>query len=147
MMGPTTTLITYLAEKERIKCLKGSKVKRFGNDVISSYKVLLSIFMFPFTAGVHSSLLYYLLNKFTQLSSKTKVKISLGMFLLQPIYALLFVKSYDSFSKSWKKLKYFFMRIFKRDIYQRYNDEKKELSRRIHKMVDKYGEEVIENFQ
>ena len=44
MMGPTTSLIVYLSERERIKCLKGSKVKQYGHDVVGSYKILLSTF-------------------------------------------------------------------------------------------------------
>lgn len=43
------------------------------------------------------------------------------MFALQPIYALLFVKAYDSFKRSWLKINYLFMRMFKKDIYTEFN--------------------------
>ena len=72
---------------------------------------------------------------------------AVGLFALQPIYALLFVKSYDSFKRSWKKLKFNFLRLFQRDIYSEFNREKKDLQKKIIEMVDKLGEEVVENFK
>lgn len=114
MMGPTTTIITVMAEKERLRCLKGSKVKLFGNDVVGSYKIMIGSVLLPLTAVVHSFLVYLALGKWTKLENKTKLQICLGLFALQPIYALLFVKSYDSLFRSYKKLKYFFARLFKK---------------------------------
>jgi len=101
MFGLTTQLIAYLAEKERIKCLKGSKVKMYGNDVVGSYKIILSTFLMPLTCAAHSILLYFGLQKYTKLDHKTILQASVGLFVLQPIYALLFVKSYDSFKRSF----------------------------------------------
>lgn len=66
--------------------------------------------------------------------------------LLMPLYALLLVRSYDSLGRSWKKLKYLLLRVFKRSIYTRFEEKKKELSSMIVKMVDEYGEKVIEDF-
>jgi hypothetical protein len=146
MFAPTTTLIAYLSEKERAKCLKGSKVKHYGNDVVGSYKIMLSSFMLPLTCAVHSILLYFALQKFTKFTQKTQLKLSIGLFVLQPIYALLFVKSYDSFKRSWKKLKFLFLRMFKRDIYKEFNRDKKDLQKIIIELVNKIGEEVVENF-
>lgn len=117
MFAPTTTLIAYLSEKERIKCLKGSKVKHYGNDVVGSYKIMLSSFLLPLTCAAHSTILYFLLKKFTKLAPKTILKLALGLFALQPIYALLFVKSFDSLKRSWKKMTFMFWRVFKRGIY------------------------------
>lgn len=57
-MGPTTTLIAYQAEKERIKCLKASDVKVRGNDVVGSYKILLSMIYFPLATILHTILFY-----------------------------------------------------------------------------------------
>jgi phosphate/sulfate permease len=117
MFAPTTSLITYLSEKERIKCLKGSKVKQYGNDVVGSYKIILSTFLLPLTCAIHSGILYFALKKYTQFDDKTILKATIGLFSLQPIYALLFVKSYDSIKKSWKKLKYLFRRTFNPNAY------------------------------
>lgn len=55
----------------------------------------------PLTCAVHSVLLYFGLQKYTKLDPKTILKASIGLFVLQPIYALLFVKSYDSFKRSF----------------------------------------------
>ena len=147
MFAPTTTLIAYLSEKERIKCLKGSKVKHYGNDVVGSYKIMLSSFLLPLTCGLHSALLYWLLKRYSRLAPRSVLKAAVGLFALQPIYALLFVKSYDSFKRSWKKLKFNFLRLFQRDIYSEFNREKKDLQKKIIEMVDKLGEEVVENFK
>jgi hypothetical protein len=146
MMGPTTSLIVYLCERERIRCLKGSKVKMYGNDVVGSYKILLSTFLMPLTCAGHSVLLYYALQYFTKLAPKTILKMSVGLFFLQPIYALLFVKSYDSFGRSWQKLKFMFMRLFNPKIYEEFNRNKKEIQRGILHAVEDMGSQVVENF-
>ena len=75
MMGPTTSLIVYLSEKERIKCLKGSKVKQYGNDVVGSYKILLCTYLMPLTCAIHSTLVYFLLKKFTKIAKNNILKI------------------------------------------------------------------------
>lgn len=64
-MGPTTSFIAYKAEKERIRCLKNSEVKVRGNDVVGSYKILLSMIYFPIATGVHLTILYKVLQKYT----------------------------------------------------------------------------------
>ena len=147
MMAPTTSLIVYLAEKERIKCLKGSSVKKFGNDVVGSYKIFLCTLLMPLTCAGHSALLYYILQRFTKLDKKTILKFSLGLFALQPIYALLFVKSYDSFRRSWYRLKFLFLRLFKPNIYDEFNKNKREIQKLVLKIVEEKGALVVENFE
>lgn len=73
----------------------------FGNDVVGSYKILLSLVLMPLTCAAHSGLLFMALKKYTSLSIKTIAKLSIGLFVLQPLYALIFVKSYDSFKTSF----------------------------------------------
>ena len=101
------------------------KVKKYGNDVVGSYKILLSTILMPLTCAGHSVLLFYLLQRFGKYTRDTNLKMAIGLFLLQPIYALLFVKSYDSFNTSWQKLKIMFLRLFKPNIYQDFNKSKK----------------------
>lgn len=116
-MGPTTTLIAYQAERERIKCVKKSEVKIRGNDVVGSYKILLSMIYFPITTAAHTYILYKCLRKFTEFETSKCWRICMLVPALMPIYALIFVQSYDSLGRSWKKLKYLFMRLFKRNVY------------------------------
>jgi hypothetical protein len=71
------------------------------------------------------------------------IKLSLLLFALQPVYALLFVKSYDSLKRSWKKLKFMFWRMLKPNIYTDFNREKKEIQKKIMKTVDTFGSEVV----
>ncbi len=122
-------------------------MKHYGNDVVGSYKIMLSSFLLPLTCAAHSTILYFALKKFSKLEPKTILKLSLGLFALQPIYALVFVKSFDSLRRSWKKLTFMFWRMFKRDIYTEFNREKKELQKKIMEMVNQLGEEVVENFK
>jgi hypothetical protein len=147
LMGPTTGLISYLAEKERIKCKKNSKVKEEAHDVVGSYKVLLSMFMFPATALIHSGLLFTVLTRYFKFDHKKSLKASLLSFILLPIYALIMVKSYDSFGESWTKLKYMFWRLFNRNFYDKFNQQKKQLSKKILEMVEKHGNEVVGNLE
>lgn len=107
---------------------------------------MVSSILLPLTCAIHSGILYMLLKRYTQMDQKKAVKLSLLVFALQPIYALLFVKSYDSLKRSWKKLKFMFMRMFKSNIYTDFNREKKEIQKKIMKAVDNYGSEVVENF-
>ena len=57
------------------------------------------------------------------------------------------VKSYDSFGGSWTKLKYLFWRLFNRSFYDRFNQQKKQLSKKILGLVEKYGNEVVDNLE
>ena len=66
--------------------------------------------------------------------------------LLMPIYALGLVKSFDSLGHSFKKLKFLFVRIFKRSVYTEFDKTRKKLSKDILGLVDKCGAEVIEAF-
>lgn len=72
---------------------------------------------FPITTTIHTFILYKCLRKFTDFDVSKCWKICLLVPLLMPIYALIFVQSYDSLGRSWKKLKFLFMRLFKRSIY------------------------------
>ncbi len=81
--------------------------------------------LFPTTASIHSSLLYFVLTKYFKIDSKKSLKASLLSFVLLPLYALIMVKSYDSFGRSWTKLKYFFWRLFNRKFYDKLNAQKK----------------------
>ena len=114
--------------------------------MVGSYKILLCTFLMPLTCAGHSALLYYVLKKFTKLEKKTILKMALGLFALQPIYALLFVKSYDSFRRSWYRLKFLFMRLFKPNIYEDFNRNKREIQRQVLKIVEEKGHQVVENF-
>lgn len=57
LLGPVTSLIDYLTEKERLKALAGSKVKIKASDVVASYQILLSSVLFPLTTLTYLQLL------------------------------------------------------------------------------------------
>ena len=124
-MSPTTTLIAYQAEKERKRCLKSSAIKAQANDVVGSYKILLSMIYFPITRCIHMLLCFKGLQKFTDWDSKKCWKFCFLIPLLMPIYALGLVKSFDSLGRSLKKLQFLFTRVFKRSVYTEFDKKRK----------------------
>jgi hypothetical protein len=82
---------------------------------------MLSMFLLPLTASIHSTGLYFLLTKYFKVAHQKSLKASLLLFALLPIYALILVKSFDSFGRSWTKLKHFFLRLFNRSVYDKFN--------------------------
>lgn len=101
------------------------------------------MFLLPTTAVIHSSLLYFILTRYFKVDAKKSLKASAISFALLPIYALILVKSYDSFGRSWTKLKQMFWRLFNRNFYEKFNNQKKHLSKKILEFIDKHGEEVV----
>jgi hypothetical protein len=77
--------------------------------------------MLPLTGIIHSVLLYFGLKKYTKLDHTTIFKASIGLFALLPVYAFLFVRSYDSFRRSVHRLKLLFMTLFKKNTYKEFN--------------------------
>ena len=101
---------------------------------------------YPFLTSIHTLLCFKALRKFTEWESSKCWKVCMLIPLLMPIYALGLVKSFDSLGRSFKKLKFLFVRIFKRSVYTEFDKTRKELSKDILGLVDKYGAEVIEDF-
>lgn len=107
----------------------------YGHDVVGSYKILLGSFLLPLTCAAHSTILFFLLKKFTKITQDKIIKICLGVFALQPIYALLLVKSYDELVTSFKKLKYLFFNLFGSNVYAEFNEKKKKLQKTVIALV------------
>jgi glycerol-3-phosphate O-acyltransferase / dihydroxyacetone phosphate acyltransferase len=61
---PIGLLIKYLSEKERIKAQKNSTVKLKANDVVASYRVLLTFKILPIYWLLTSLITYFLTKKF-----------------------------------------------------------------------------------
>jgi len=59
----------------------------------------------------------------------------------------LLIKSYDSFTVSWQKVKYMFIRLFKKDRYEYYNRTKKELQEELLEVVEEVGDKVLDDFE
>lgn len=146
-MGPMTTLVAYLSEKERIKCLKASKVKVKGNDVVGSYKILVSLVLFPIFQVFNSIMTYVVLSNLTNWKPETVKKLAIAVLILVPLYALFMVRGLDSLGHAFKKLKYLFLKLFKRDSLDLYEKKVRELARHIRTAVDKYGKDVYNDFE
>lgn len=58
MVFPLSTAISFYAERERIKALKGSSVKVKANDVLSSIKILAYISTFPVYLMIFTCIFY-----------------------------------------------------------------------------------------
>ena len=108
--------------------MKSSKVKVKGNDVVGSYKILLSLLLFPFTNILNSFIIYKLLDYYTELEDSTCFKIVLLVYFLLPFFLTFMVRSYDSMFRTINKLKFYITRLFKRDIYIDIMKKRKHLS-------------------
>lgn len=104
--------------------MKNSNVKISAADVVGSYKVLLASIYFPVATIVYTIILLFLLHHFAGLEFDLCKKYCLLLPLFMPIYGFVEVKTYDSFSKHWTKLKYLFIRLFNRDMYDKYEQKK-----------------------
>ena len=98
--------------------------------------------LFPITAGVNSTWFYFLLTKVFKVEVKHALISSGLLAALLPLYSIILVKSYDSLGRSFVKLKFFFMRLFKRSLTREFNKTKKKLSKEIIKIVDEQGPEI-----
>lgn len=120
------------------------KVK--GNDVVGSYKIMVSLVLFPIFQVINTVMTYIVLSKFTNWKPETIKKLSLAVLVLVPLYALFMVRGLDSLGHSFKKLKYLFLKLFKRDSLDLYEHKVRELARHIRNAVDKYGKDVYNDF-
>ena len=103
LMRPITYFMAWETEKDRKWCNDISKHPEAGEtsyDVVISRKIQFSIVLFPLISAIQSFILHFLLKKYSKLSKSLIWKIALALFIIQPIYALLFVKNYDSYKKS-----------------------------------------------
>ena len=150
MLGPVTAFIRYRAEKYRQWCISVSKHKEKNEtslDIVTSEKIKLSLILFPIVCGAYATGLFFLLKKLTKLPKAAIWNISIGFFTLQPFYILMFVNCYDSFKRSLEKLKFNFFRLFKRSIYNDFSQQKRQLQREIHQVVNEMGVQVIDHFE
>lgn len=85
--GPFALFLQYLAEKERKKALAGSKVKISANDVVASYKIVCAFIVFPIQSMIFTVGFYFLIAAFVTSDIKYQALITLGFFLIWPIYA------------------------------------------------------------
>ena len=127
-LGPITKYISFRAERIRAKFTQKhpSSNKNENNiDMVTSEKIRLSLILMPLVNAGYSCLLYFLLKRYTKISKKTILQLALALFSFQPFYIVFLVKSYDSFSRSWEKLKFEFLRLFKPNHYKEFNNRKK----------------------
>jgi len=81
-----------MGERERIKCLKASKVKVLGKDVVASYKVICAMAILPLACISYSSLLYLILRHY---AIKHKTLYTLLFLILYPVYSFAMLKTSD----------------------------------------------------
>ncbi len=116
--------------------LRVAKMRVKGNDMMAFEKIYLSSWWQSFTCIGYSIIFYFILKRSSKLDMKTINRISLGLLALQPIYPFVFVRSFDSLRRSWRKLSFMFWLLFNGDIYTEFTREKKEIQKKIIEMVD-----------
>jgi hypothetical protein len=87
MSGPFGLLLQYLSEKERLKALAGSKVKITANDVVASHKIICAFIVFPMQSLIYTTAFYLLIVAFVTSTPKYQALLTIGFFLIWPIYA------------------------------------------------------------
>ena len=92
LTGPVIFVLEHLSELERLKALKGSKVKISGKDVVASYKIMISSVIFPLTSLVFTVVLFLFLwfYEFQRVYQYT-----LMFFFVWPMYLLVAIRSND----------------------------------------------------
>lgn len=88
---------------------------------MASYKIILACIYFPLATIIYTIILLFGLHYFAGVDFDHCKKLCLLMPLFIPIYAFVEVKTYDSFSRHWIKLNYLFIRIFRNDVYEKYD--------------------------
>jgi len=77
--------LNNLAEKERIKALKNSSVKIEGRDVVSSYKMTSSFWIFPVFGLIYSFIIFMILSLYSKFSTRESLQPAGTFLLLWPI--------------------------------------------------------------
>mmetsp|Transcript_5329 Transcript_5329/g.484 ORF Transcript_5329/g.484 Transcript_5329/m.484 type:complete len:135 (+) Transcript_5329:1219-1623(+) len=102
---PVGHVLSMLASTEREKCLKASKVKVKGNDVVASYIVKLGLVALPLYHCFFSTMLLYVLSNFTSLSGSKPLLYSILFFVLYPLYSFRMLKATDKFIRCFKHMR------------------------------------------
>lgn len=91
MILPLSTAISFYAERERIKALKGSDVKVKANDVLSSIKILAYLSTFPIYLTLFTFMFYFML-RYYAVESKTYYTVI--FFVIFPIIQIISIRSH-----------------------------------------------------
>lgn len=126
--------------------MKASKVKIEGNDVVGSTKFRLSLVVLPLTFILISVITFLLTRRFTKWKQSTCIILSVLVFVLFPFYVKEMMPSVDTLNHTWKKLKYLFLRLFKRSSVKTFNKTRITLAEKVRDMVKQYAEKVFPDF-
>ena len=87
MIFPLGTMVTFYAEKERIKALNASTVKIKANDVLASIKCLAYIITFPFYLLITTLVFrHFFLRRYWEYTRSDSWLMALGFFVIFPIF-------------------------------------------------------------
>jgi hypothetical protein len=109
-------IVLHLAEKQRISSYHYTKNRLFAYDVVSSYRMIHSIWVVPILSIVNFFALCLALTHFTALKTGTSFRIVCVWFAIQPFYVLLFVKLWDVWYSESQRLRRCLYYVFKRPL-------------------------------
>jgi glycerol-3-phosphate O-acyltransferase/dihydroxyacetone phosphate acyltransferase len=100
LFSPVIVLIRRLSERERLRCLRESKVKLEARDIVASYKIILGAALLPAYSILCSVLLYLILQR-RQIIKGGYIAIS-ACILFWLVYAPIAVRSFDGVLNHFK---------------------------------------------
>jgi hypothetical protein len=109
-------IVLHLAEKQRISSYHYTKNRLFAYDVVSSYRMIHSIWVVPILSIVNFFALCFALTHFTELKIGIAFRIVCAWFAIQPFYVLLFVKLWDVWHSESQRLRRCLYYAFKRPL-------------------------------
>eukprot|EP01015_Nassula_variabilis_P011609 TRINITY_DN1940_c0_g1_i8.p1 TRINITY_DN1940_c0_g1~~TRINITY_DN1940_c0_g1_i8.p1 ORF type:complete len:235 (-),score=24.81 TRINITY_DN1940_c0_g1_i8:73-777(-) len=144
---PIGLIIRRLSEKERKKALASSEVKITGKDVVASHKVVTSFIIFPpafflfFT--IHHFFMKYILND----AQDKYVRYYDALFLVWwPFYLYTMLIAGDELKYHLQAIRAKLVLTLVVGNLSELKDLRQSLKDKVREFVDKYGAEVVENF-
>ncbi|CAK74407.1 unnamed protein product (macronuclear) [Paramecium tetraurelia] len=146
MTIPITIILNMYAEKERKSALAGSKVKISGKDVVASFKVLASIIIVPISVFIYTVLFYLWLTVYKIVDEELTFRYTIIFLLMWPIYITAMIRSNDGLIRHARKVNSQILFYLYENKYRKLKIQREELQNKIRRLVDAFGEEVIQDF-
>jgi glycerol-3-phosphate O-acyltransferase/dihydroxyacetone phosphate acyltransferase len=142
---PLSTAISFYAERERIKALKGSVVKIKGNDVLATAKIVAFICTYPVYL-VLFTFLFYLSLSYYGFSQAAAWYYSFIFYILYPIISIISIRSHDGVRTHYTEFQGRFLSMFYTSQVDLIKQTRRTLKKKVRAVVDKVGPQIFKNF-
>jgi uncharacterized membrane protein len=139
MVFPLSAAISYYTEQERIKALKGSKVKIRANDVRSSVKIVAYISTYPIYLCLFTLLFNRVLIYQYSFDSIPAAFYSWIFFWVFPIISVVAIRSHDGVRTHYTEFQGRLLSLFYVGQVELIKETRKTLKQQVRDIVDKVG--------